>query len=75
MKEYTPVESFETIRQDTLLPLGNYISIEKIEKHKKYNHIFYHYLKYEKLGLKIKYVFCDKKIHGLWFGYYEIKEK
>jgi len=32
----------------------------------------FQYIRYEKLGLKIRYVFIEDLIHGLWLGYYEI---
>jgi len=75
MKEYTPLDVFKTIRRDTLLPLGNFIEFEKSVQNEKHPNIIYHFIKYEKLGLKIKYVFHGEKIHGLWFRYYEWKEK
>ena len=30
------------------------------------------YLKYEKLGLRIKFVMQNEKIYGFWLTYYEI---
>jgi len=72
MKEYMPVSAFMKIRQDTLEPLGKYICIEKIEFDSRYTHTVYQYIRYENLGLKIRYVFIENMIHGLWLGYYEI---
>ena len=72
MKKYMPVEAYEKVRADTLSPLGNFISVDKRVYDKKYSNIIYQYVRYENYGLKIKYVFYDKLIHGLWFGYYKI---
>ncbi|MBQ9079835.1 MAG: MerR family transcriptional regulator [Clostridia bacterium] len=72
MKEYMPRSAFERIRADTLAPLGNFVSLDKLEYDKKHPHIAYQFIKYEKLGLKIKYVFYEQKIQGLWLGYYEL---
>ena len=71
MIEYMPQNVYEKIRADTLLSLGNFICFDKIEQDKKYPNIILHYLKYENLGLKIRYVFHEDKIHGLWLSYYE----
>jgi len=71
MKEYMPPSAFEKIRQDTLEPLGNFVSIEKSEFDTRYEGTVYFYIRYEKLGLKIRYVFIGSEIHGLWMGYYE----
>ena len=72
MKEYMPVSAFIKIREDTLEPLGNYICTEKTEFDNRYNNTVFQYIRYEKLGLKIRYVFIEDLIHGLWLGYYEI---
>ena len=72
MKEYMPVSAFIKIREDTLEPLGNYICTEKTEFDSRYNNTVFQYIRYEKLGLKIRYVFIEDLIHGLWLGYYEI---
>ncbi len=71
MKEYMPVSVFEKAREDTLKPLGRFVSYDRLEYNQKYPHIVCQYVKYEKLGLKIKYVFYGEKIEGFWIGYYE----
>ena len=71
MIEYMPPNVYKKVRADILSPLGNFICFDKIEQDKKYPNIILHYLKYENLGLKIRYVFHEDKIHGLWFSYYE----
>ena len=72
MIEYMPRESYEVVRADTLAPAGRLISIERLERDKKYPHILYQYARYEKLGIKIKLVFHHGQVTGLWIGYYEL---
>ena len=72
MKSRMPISGFEKVRKETLMPLGSFISFDKLEFDKKLPHIAYQYVKYEKLGLKIKYVFFGEKIVGFWLDYYEI---
>lgn len=72
MKAYMPREAFDRIRKDTLAPLGEFISIGEIEHDNKHPNVTYQLVKYQKLGLRIKYVFYDNLIHGLWMGYYDI---
>ena len=68
-----PVSAFMKIRRDTIEPLGRYGCIEKIEFDRRYNNTVYQYIRYENLGLKIRYVFIENMIHGLWLGYYKIQ--
>ena len=70
MKDYMPISAYEICRQDTLAPLGVFVTFDRIERDSKYPNTLYHYIKYEKLGLKIKYVFHHHLIHGFWMGYY-----
>ena len=63
----TVTESFKRITE----PLGNFVATEKIVTEKGMAGVVRHYLKYERLGVVIKYVFCGEVIHGLWFDYYE----
>lgn len=72
LAEYLPISVYETIRKDTLEPLGDFVGLEKIEPDKAYSNVFYQYVKYTMLGLKIKLVFHNGKIDGFWLGYYKI---
>lgn len=72
MKKYMPLSTYQACKQDTFAPLGSFIAFEKIESDPNYPNIIYHYVKYTKLGLKIKYVFHHQFIHGFWMGYYSI---
>ncbi len=70
---YMPQKVFDTIRDDTLKPLGAFIQIEKnvaVDKHKMCK-----YLRYSNLGLKITYIINDLEIDGLWLSYYDTKKE
>lgn len=70
--EYLPENIYEIVRKDTLFPLGSLIDFDCIMPDPKYNNIIYQYVRYEKLGLKIKFVFHNGYIEGLWLNYYEL---
>ncbi len=70
MKEYMPPSAYEKMRADTLKPIGSYQCIEQLEMDRTSPNILHQYIRYEHLGLKIRYVFINRKIHGLWLGYY-----
>ena len=72
MKDYMPPSAYERMREDTLKPLGSFQCIEHFEVDQTYPNVLHQYIRYEYLGLKIRYVFIDCKIHGLWLGYYEL---
>ncbi len=72
LQSYTPLSALKRIVEDTLSPLGNFVSIETINKDSTEKNLFYSYLKYEKLGLRIKFVMQNDKIHGFWLTYYQI---
>lgn len=71
LQEYLPLSAFERVIHDTLDSIGRYICTDRVECDKEFPHIMYCYLKYEKLGLLIKYVFHGNKIDGIWLSYYE----
>lgn len=68
LAEYMPISVLEKVWTDTIEPLGNYVVTEKTMLSEN---IVFHFLQYEKLGLKIKYVFHDGSISGFWVDYYE----
>ena len=70
--EYLPENIYEIVRKDTLFPLGRLIDFDCIMPDPKYNNIIYQYVRYEKLGLKIKFIFHNGYIEGLWLNYYEL---
>ena len=73
MIEYMPPDVYHRMREDTLQPLGKFVSLGKIETDPIYPNIVFQYAEYEKGGLKIRYVFHANRIHGLWLGYYDMQ--
>ncbi len=72
MREYTPLSALKSIFADALLPLGKFVSLERIERDCNINTVFYSRLRYKKLGLVIKFVVQHGEINGLWLSYYEL---
>lgn len=66
---YMPREAFESIRRDTLAPLGAFISLKEIVNDREFPYVFYALAAYEHLNLFIKMVFCHDLIEGLWLTY------
>ena len=62
----TVTKSFRRISE----PLGNFVSADRIVTEKGRESIVRHYLKYERMGIVIRYVFRGDIIYGLWFDYY-----
>lgn len=71
LSEYMPIEVYRICRHDTLAPLGSFVSYDRIERDAQYPNVVYQYVKHEKLGLKMKYVFRHRQIQGFWMGYYQ----
>lgn len=69
---YNSGDVFKISREDALLPCGDFIEFEKQEIDTAYPNIVYEYVKFSKIGLKIKLVFHNEKIDGLWLSYYEV---
>ncbi len=72
MIEYLPNDLLKIKRRDALLPCGEFIELGETEQSTAYPNIAYQYAKFTKIGLKIKFVFHNEKIDGLWLSYYEI---
>lgn len=73
LKEYLPLTAFERVVSDTLKPIGHYVYKDRVECDKEFPNVIYSYLKYEKLGLSVKFVIHGYKIQGIWLNYYEPK--
>jgi len=71
MIEYLPKDLLKIKRQDALFPCGELIELGETEQSGTYSNIVYQYVKFKKIGLKIKFVFHNGKIDGLWLSYYE----
>ena len=71
LQGYMPKEAFAKVREDTIKPLGAFVSIENQNVDNDYPNVIYQNVRYKNLGLRIKYVFCLNQIAGLWFTYFE----
>lgn len=72
LQSLLPLDVFKLVVSDTLKPIGHFIGKDRMESDKKTRNIIYCHLKYEKLGLCIKCVFYQNKIHGIWLNYNEL---
>ncbi len=72
MQEYIPENVFWKIWDDTTIVCGKFIALDRISADKYHQNVIYQYINYEKIGLKIRFVFYDDKISGLWLNYYEV---
>ncbi|MBQ8497590.1 MAG: hypothetical protein IJ489_09075 [Clostridia bacterium] len=54
---------------------GDTVFLDKIAVDKQYPNKIYQYIKYTKIGLRITFVFYDRKIDDLWFHYYNMKAR
>jgi len=70
-----PLNTYLNARNDTLTPIGQFVSFDKYVVDIRNPNIIYHFIKFSKLGLKITFVFNDLKIEGLWLGYYNTNKK
>ena len=74
MKAYSPLPAFRCIMDDTLLPLGDFIRFDRCERDPALETVYYSYLDYEKLILRIKFVFRQDRIFGFWLQYMEYRK-
>jgi len=72
LSDYMPESAFLAMMKDTLAPVGNFVAIETITTDPNHANIIYSFARYEKMGLKFKFVFHNNKIDGLWTSYYRI---
>ena len=73
MSQCMPREDYEKARNDTVAVLGDLVSFERIEVDPKCTNKIYSFVRYEKLGLLITFVFNNRRIDGLWLSYYDTK--
>lgn len=75
LAEYMPPEVYRSVRKDTLSPLGEYISLDRIFTDESHPNILYSTVQFSRLGLRITFVFHGGKIDGLWLGYYDTNSR
>ena len=72
MKRYLPENVFWSMWDDTTKVCGRFISLDNCFADHKNPNIIYQNLGYEKLGVRLKFVFFGNEINGLWSSYYEL---
>ncbi len=70
LSDYMPESAFSAMMKDTLAPVGSFVSVETVTIDPNYANIIYSFVRYEKMGLRFKFVFHNGKIDGLWTSYY-----
>ena len=75
MKQYLPPEAYNKVRSDTFLPLGDFVSAEKITADPALPGRYCMTARFTALGLKISLVIIERRIEGLWFGYCDNSDK
>lgn len=74
LAQYMPKDVYSVVRNDTLAPLGDFVSVDTIIADDSFPNRLYAFVRYEKLGLKITFVFYNGEIDGLWLGYYDVND-
>lgn len=69
MKDYMPMEVFQKIWSDALIGLGKFAGYGETEPDADNQNMIYQYLKFDKMTIRLAYVFHGKRIHGLWVQY------
>ena len=69
LQEYMPLSAWKRVADDTLKPLGKLLHTKEIQCDNEVKNVVYSRLQYEKLGLCIKMVFHQDKVHGVWLNY------
>lgn len=69
-----PFDDFAKAVAETLRPVGKFVS-RGVRWTGYVPEVIYSELRYEKLGVYIQLVFCDRGIGGVWLGYCETEER
>lgn len=72
LTDYMPESAFFAMIRDTLSPIGQFKGFESLVTDTNHKNVVYQHVRYEKTGLRIKFVFHNGKIDGLWTSYYEV---
>lgn len=71
LTDYMPESAFLAMMRDTLAPLGDFVRFESLVPDANHGNIIYSLIRYEKMSLRLKFVFHNGKIDGLWTSYHE----
>lgn len=69
MKDYMPMEVFQKVWRDALIGLGEFIRFGKTEPDADNENMIYQYMVFEKMTIRLAFVFHGERIHGLWVQY------
>lgn len=71
MKDYMPEDSFRKVWADSIAGLGAFVRMGQSILDEEYDNVVYQYIIFEKMTARIKFVYHDEIIHGLWIQYCE----
>lgn len=71
MTEYMPIDSFRAVWRDSITGIGEYVKLGKTYIGEEDSHTIYQEIIFTKITMRIKFVFHEHIIHGLWQSYVE----
>lgn len=71
MKDYMPEDVFRKVWADSITGLGAFVRMGQTMTDREYDNIVYQYIVFQKMTIRIKFVYHDEIIHGLWIQYCE----
>ncbi len=73
LKRYLPVDAARHVIADITAPAGGFVRFRGSTADPELANTFHSYIEYEKLGVRVTYIIIDGVIHGIWFGYYNVR--
>jgi len=71
IKDYMPPEAFQNRWRDEIIGMGAFVKFGDAWREPEVDTVYYHNLHFEKLIIRLKYVFRGEIIHGFWMQYFE----
>lgn len=71
LTEYMPVDSFKAMWRDSITGVGEFVALGKTIVSDEADYIIFQDIVFRKVTMRLKYVFHDNTIHGLWQSYTE----
>lgn len=71
IKDYMPPKAFQNRWRDETFAMGAFIKLGDAWKEPNVDTVFYHNLHFEKMIIRLKYVFRGDVIHGFWIQHVE----
>ena len=66
IQDYMPPEAFQNRWRDAIIGMGTFVKLGDAWKEPAVDTVYYHNLHFEKMILRLKYVFRGEIIHGFW---------